>query len=663
MSFASYFASVVRDLTWRSQHPHKRLLAIDDPLPERIARITTAYQRSHYDDPELLGRTIADRLGDCHAAIHSLAVDLAIENGQVFELPPFPVHSLSREETVELLDILDDIELRLRHADTLREQFLTAIERLRDAYAPLLPDHQSSLTMPLITPPLVAATMLLFTQELMPSDSIKAHALRKTRERLFYNMLDISQLTLEQYHKTPHKIVSPADHDGDLLDYVAGTALAPFLETPVPFTIPRQLWREHGAMFAPSGHGKTQALQALILDFLDSDTPSLFILDSHGDMLRLIRALDPPGLVVIDPEARVPPALNFLDFRGNPADVAELFSYLMSALSADLSSTQSTMAAFILRLMRAIPGSTIDTLRKVMEDPAKTLEKSAFAPYIATLDPIAQDYFRNQFYASGTIGVTKSSVARRIYTLLSNETFAKMFSAPTNSFDAFAAMQEKRIVLINTSMQLLRAEASSVFGRYMLAQILSAAYQRVNVAPHDRHLALVIVDEAAPYMDHTVERILTETRKFGVGLLLATQFLEQLPANVKAAINGNTAIKLAGPVGHSDATALGREMFTSGDFIRSMRRVEKQYTELACHIRNVTPTAVRVAVPFFLLEDAVGNMPETFDDGMQHSTHEPIVDPEISAEAQRPDESVEPNIETSPTSPTSDDDPATPSTW
>ena len=253
----------------------------------------------------------------------------------------------------------------------------------------------------------------------------------------------------------------------------------------VPLALPRKLLAEHSCMFAPAGHGKTQALQALILGWLkEPDPPAMFIIDSHGDMLRTIERLAlfnttlKDRLVIIDPEDATPPALNFLDFSGNEASVAELFTYLMSALSSDLTSKRSTVMAFILRLMAAIPNATSDTLRLVMEDNAKTIATSKFADVIATLDPIAQDFFTKQFYAPGSMGVTKQAIARRIYALLANPTFQTMFSSSKNRFNAFEAMQQKKIVLINTSMKLLRADASSVFGRYMIAQIRSRSFLR-----------------------------------------------------------------------------------------------------------------------------------------------------------------------------------------
>src|SRR5438477_543432 len=45
--------------------------------------------------------------------------------------------------------------------------------------------------------------------------------------------------------------------------YLAGTKFIDFFNQQVPFAIPRKTYMEHGAIFAKSGHGKTQTLRAI----------------------------------------------------------------------------------------------------------------------------------------------------------------------------------------------------------------------------------------------------------------------------------------------------------------------------------------------------------------------------------------------------------------
>jgi len=434
-------------------------------------------------------------------------------------------------------------------------------------------------------------------------------------DQIYRNICAVSKVVPYEPLKRP--LVPAADCDlpaAELIEaYLHDTPFRELLLSDVPFAIPDKSFREHAAVFAPSGHGKTQLLQHLICQFLDEpDPPALFVMDSQGDMLRKIERLEvfadrlKDRLVILDPEDMVPPALNFFQIGAASdsydAQINELFSYLFTAIDSDLTAKQGTAVTYLLKLMRAVPCATIETLKDVMEEPVKGLEMSRYAEAIAGLDRITQDFFRNQFFEKSAMGATRQQVARRLYTILGNPKFVAMFAARENRFNARAAMDEKKIVLVNTSQRFLGQEASAVFGRFFIAQCLAAAYERGDIAEERRHLALLVIDEASEYFDAKTERILSQARKYGLGLLFATQYLDQMPSPVKAAMNANTAIKLAGPVSYNDAMMLAREMYTTGEFIRSMRAVDRRHTEFAGHVRGLTATAVKLTFPYGTLE-------------------------------------------------------------
>lgn len=450
----------------------------------------------------------------------------------------------------------------------------------------------------------------LSDEQLLDRGLLAAH-----NDQIYRNVCAVAKAVPYQPLKRP--LVPAADCDlpaDQLVDaYLTGTPLYDLFVADLPFAIPDKSFREHAAVFAPSGHGKTQALQHLICQFLDADDPpAMFIMDSQGDMLGKIERLAvfadrlKDRLVILDPEDVCPPALNFFQIGAASdtydAQINELFSYLFTAIDSDLTAKQGTAVTYLLKLMRALPDATIETLKDVMEEPVKGLEMSRYADTIAGLDRITQDFFRNQFFEKAAMGGTRQQVARRLYTILGNPKFVAMFAARENRFSARAAMEEKKIVLVNTSQRVLGQEASAVFGRFFIAQCLAAAYERGDVAETKRHLALLVIDEASEYFDAKTERILSQARKYGLGLVFATQYLDQMPSSVKAAMNANTAIKLAGPVSYNDAMMLAREMYTSGDFIRSMRARDRRHAEFAGHVRGLTPTAVKLTFPYGTLE-------------------------------------------------------------
>jgi hypothetical protein len=135
----------------------------------------------------------------------------------------------------------------------------------------------------------------------------------------------------------------------------------------------------------------------------------------------------------------------------------------------------------------------------------------------------------------------------------------------------------------------------------MIARVISAAFERIAVAPAKRRPAFLIVDEAAEYFDDNLETLLSQARKFKVGVVFAHQHLDQLTTDLRFAVAANTSIKLAGGVSDKDARALASDMRTTAEFIASMKKRAKS-TEFACHVRNHTENALRLEIPFGALE-------------------------------------------------------------
>jgi hypothetical protein len=426
-----------------------------------------------------------------------------------------------------------------------------------------------------------------------------------------------------------HKLITPDKHKGTPREiaaaYLANTPFEALFYVPIPFSLTDQQRYEHMHVVGGSGHGKTQLLQRLILDDLRREQPpALVIVDSQGEMLRKIQQLDlfAPGkplsdrLVIIDPEdVEYSPALNMFDLKAArlggysqtikeqiEASTIETFSYVFGALAAELTSRQNTTFAFVTRLMLSVPGATIHTLRELFEDSAASIEASPFAEHIRKLDPTSQAYFENQFFTK-TYSQTKQQIARRLYSVLQVPAFDRMFAAKTNRLDMFEALQNSSVVLINTSKALLKTDASALFGRYMIARVISAAFERIAIEANKRNPAFLIVDEAAEYFDENLETLLSQARKFDVGVLFAHQHLDQLTPGLRAAVAANTSIKLAGGVSDKDARALASDMRTTPDFITGMAKHSKS-TEFACYVRNYTSNAVRLKIPFGRLERA-----------------------------------------------------------
>ena len=178
-----------------------------------------------------------------------------------------------------------------------------------------------------------------------------------------------------------------------------------------------------------------------------------------------------------------------------------------------------------------------------------------------------------------------------------------MFTASANRLDLFAELNRGRTVLINTSKSLLGQDASSIFGRFAIAQTLGAVFQRVAIKPPYRP-ALIYIDEAADYFqDETLANLFAQARKFELGALIAFQNLDQLPAGLRPVVVANTTTKLVSGLSDKDARAISSDMRTNADFLMSMQKKEHG-SEWGCFIKTYTPKAIRLFSPFGVIEDA-----------------------------------------------------------
>ncbi len=529
----------------------------------------------------------------------------------IFEFP-------ATDPAASVLSLHDQVELRrfLRA----KEHFLARDDDVINMMAAALIDVLSRISVEL--PPLGGDTALSVPLQAMLTDPaalidelIGTFARDEHRDvglfialqdQLYRNVCVVSRVNPEVETTKPLVFASEADLPKEELPaaYLQGTPLLELLTTPIPFAIPRATFAEHGAIFAPAGHGKTQMLQSIVLSFLNErDPPPMFIIDSMGAMLERIARLEvfnttlKDRILILDPKDG--PALNFFKLiGGSEAQQTELFFYLFKAIEQALTPRQATMVSYLVELMQVIDGANLHTLREVCE--TKQLQ---YTDALARLPQISQDFFRHQFMGQDAlIKATKAQIAARLYTVGRSAVFNAMFSANENNFDAFDCIASKKIVLVSTDRVALGDAGSAIFGRFILAQCLAAALARASIPERERHLALIVVDEAKSYLDDQAEKILSDARQFGLGMLLATQAPHQLPESVQREVANNTSIKLLGPVPYATASQFARDMHATPEFIQSMK--SRTHAEFACYVRNLTPRAVKLSIPIGALEAA-----------------------------------------------------------
>jgi hypothetical protein len=276
--------------------------------------------------------------------------------------------------------------------------------------------------------------------------------------------------------------------------------------------------------------------------------------------------------------------------------ILELYDFVLGTLlSAEMTQKQNVIFRYVTRLMLHIPDATIHTLRELMEPGSE----KKFAPHIRKLGGTARHFFDTEF-SGREFEQTKKQVLRRLWGILENQTFERMFSHPRSKLDLFAEMNAGKVILINTAKDLLKEQGTEIFGRFFIALIAQAAQERATLPEHKRTPTIVYIDEAQDYFDRNIGLILAQARKYNVGMVLAHQYLGQLEPKLQEAFAANTAIKFAGGVSAKDARALAPMLYCQPELIEAQPK-----GSFAAHVRGQTKGAVPLSFPFGYME----NMP------------------------------------------------------
>jgi len=447
------------------------------------------------------------------------------------------------------------------------------------------------------------------------------------------NLLAVSRIDYDDAQKRPHRLVWPADANLPPTELVTAflsrTPFASLFQTQVELVIPDNLLVEGGLITALPGHGKTQALQSMVLRHLNNPAaPSVIVIDSQGDALRVLSRLkcfDPANdtrLVIIDPTDPHPPACNLFGWDRTYAEtlserqreeflagIIEMFHFVAGGLlGTEFTGRMSVVFRYLAMWLIEIPNSNIHTLIQILQDPTPHLD------YINRLPPTAQNFIEQIYQRGSKYGETRQHILQRLYHVISNPAFERMFGHTENKFDLRAAMNGGKCILINTAKAQLHPEWSAIFGRFWLAQLLQATMSRAFVPQAQRRLAIALIDEAHEYCNETTEMLLFQARKYRVSINLIHQTTDQLrKADVYEAVKGIPALRYTGAVTDTDAKLLAREMNTTPEFIKSVRKTPHS-AEWAVYARNVTSTATKITMPFLEAE----REPKMTDAAYQH---------------------------------------------
>lgn len=328
-----------------------------------------------------------------------------------------------------------------------------------------------------------------------------------------------------------------------------------------PVFLPAKVRARHVAVLGRTRKGKSTLLCNLILNDIEAGH-GVAVVDPTDDLVlrEVLPRLDPKrykDVVLLDAGSyRTQPfAANLFAMPDGAqrsqvaADTIDFFRMMFAgswgpqlqetltyACLACLSSTRSTTIHDCLRLIIEEPFRD-ELLRSVKDKEVKRWWIDAFPSAVKMI----------------------SSVRNKLSSFATMDSLKVLFGHPTQSFNLADAMARRRIVLINIPKGRLEPEAVRVLGAFFVSRILRTALGRSALDKDQRPPFHLYVDEAHNYATRSFATMLSEAAKYNLSVTMATQYLEQYPADVRNAVLGNAGSIITFQVGTPDARALSRD--------------------------------------------------------------------------------------------------------
>ena len=317
----------------------------------------------------------------------------------------------------------------------------------------------------------------------------------------------------------------------------------------------------HTHVIGATGTGKSTSIINLARQDMESGR-GLVVFDPHGDLIESIIAQVPESriedVVLVDPaDIQHPIGLNILEAHTEQekivlsSDMVGIFKRIATSWGDQMSWILANAVDAFLHHPKG--GSLLD-LRNFLVDATfrnKVLQE--------VTDPYIVSSWKEHF------PMLKRHVVAPLLTRLDTFLRPRIIRAmmqQRSGLDLNTMIEDKKIILFKLSQGLIGEENAYLLGSLLVAKLHQAALARQALSKEERHPFFVYMDEFQHFLTPSMSSLLSGTRKYGLGLVLAHQEMQQLiqtDRGISSAVISNAHIRLMFRVGNEDAKRLEKE--------------------------------------------------------------------------------------------------------
>ena len=301
------------------------------------------------------------------------------------------------------------------------------------------------------------------------------------------------------------------------------------------------------------GTGKTTTMEHMVLQDIEAGRGLAFI-DPHGDSVK--------RLLHLIPENKTESTI-YLDF-GDP-DWVPLWNPLVLLSGQSIGRTADDLVVAIKSIVqRHAWGDRLEHLLRNGFFGLLHLNDATFFDLLKLFEPRSKKSNQEKDHLKNSIINRVNNEVARIFwerdydtyrredfnpplhklskLLTSDETVSLMLTQPSNRINFNDIMNSGKVLLLDLSN--LGPDTKKILGCFLLSFLHNTLLARNKSDPDNRRTFSIYCDEAHKLTTDTLENILAESRKFGVNLTLAHQYLNQFNISQRDALTsvGTTII-------------------------------------------------------------------------------------------------------------------------
>ena len=325
--------------------------------------------------------------------------------------------------------------------------------------------------------------------------------------------------------------------------------------------------RRHMYLVGKTGTGKTTLMENMVVEDIRAGR-GVGLVDPHGQFAEKILEYIPPeridDVIYFNP-ADMDAPIGFNPLESVSGEFRHLIaSGMMGVFKKIWVDAWSARMEYILNntllALLEFPNSTLLDVMKMLTD-KEFREKTTRA----LEDPMIKNFWVNEFgkYTDRYASEAVASIQNKIGQFIANPLIRNIIGQPTSSMNMREIMDGEKIFIANLSHGRIGEDNSALLGAMLITKLQQAAMSRVDIPEDERKDFFLYIDEFQNFSTDSFAVILSEARKYRLGLTIAHQYIGQLVnqgnTTVKDAVFGNVGTMVVFRVGADDAEFLEKE--------------------------------------------------------------------------------------------------------